>query len=136
MNAAEFTCTREGLGLSVIWMSQWLEVPEKTVRQWENGRRPVPAGVADALANLDGLTFSMVRTMTRTGCGARDSWTTFRNDADFREGGVGHFAYAPPSSAEGQAKHLPASWHRAYTQRCFRESGGTIVYYVPKVDRT
>ena len=45
LTAAEFRMSREAFGLSAEWLAERLGVALKTVQRWENGHRPVPAGV-------------------------------------------------------------------------------------------
>lgn len=46
LTAAEFRMRREAFGLSAEWLADRLGVALKTVQRWENGHRPIPAGVA------------------------------------------------------------------------------------------
>lgn len=46
---AEFRIAREDLGLTAEWIADRLGVALRTVRRWEAGHSPVPAGVADQL---------------------------------------------------------------------------------------
>lgn len=46
LTGAEFRMRREAFGLSAEWLAERLGVALKTVQRWENGHRPIPAGVA------------------------------------------------------------------------------------------
>jgi len=45
---------REAFGLSAEWLADRLGVALKTVQRWENGHRPIPAGVASEMEWIDG----------------------------------------------------------------------------------
>ena len=52
MTAAEFRICRESFGLSAEWLAERLGVALKTVQRWENGHRPIPAGIQDEMNQI------------------------------------------------------------------------------------
>lgn len=53
LTAAEFRMIRESFGLSAEWLAERLGVALKTLQRWENGHRPIPAGVASEMEFID-----------------------------------------------------------------------------------
>jgi len=53
LTGAEFRMLREAFGLSAEWLADRLGVALKTVQRWENGHRPIPAGVASEMEWID-----------------------------------------------------------------------------------
>src|SRR5690606_34223992 len=53
MTAAELKVARESLGLSGDWLATYLGVNSRTVREWEQGRRPVPDWVRLEIESLE-----------------------------------------------------------------------------------
>lgn len=52
MKGTTFQAIREGLGLSRDGIGRWIEVRERTIREWEFDQRDIPAGVADLVKDL------------------------------------------------------------------------------------
>lgn len=61
MQGVEFRALREWMGVDQEWMARELGVSESTVRKWERGQHPVPAGVAAEVSGLAALTDGAVR---------------------------------------------------------------------------
>lgn len=54
MTGAEYKTLREALGLSAREAARFHRIAsDRTIRHWENGRAPVPAGAADELRTID-----------------------------------------------------------------------------------
>jgi len=94
MTAAEFRMSREAFGLSAEWLASRLGVALKTVQRWENGHRPIPAGVANEMA----LTATAIR------MGAAHVWAEFLLTAQDP-------VLTIPRT--GTLFGFPASWYRA-----------------------
>lgn len=60
MTAATFRAMREYLGLSGAWLADQLKVSPRTVRKWDQGEAPIPAGVADEMQRLATMTREFV----------------------------------------------------------------------------
>jgi len=104
MNAAELRVIREHLGLTGDALAAHLRVSGRTVRHWEEGKYPVPGGVATEIAKLETHTADFVRQLADSLADRPAPLIeTYRTDADYRE--------HDPQGA------LPASWHRAAVAR-------------------
>lgn len=106
MHSAEFRVHRESLGLPIAWIRDWLEVGERSVWRWEDGKSPIPDGVAQELLQLVEVTRRSVDSL----CAELSAMPvserrvlTYRTDTDFR-------AHQPDTQ-------FPASWHRAVVAR-------------------
>ena len=100
MNGATFRATRERLGLTTRWVSEELDVRERTVHRWESGASPIPEGVVDAL----------------------DSWEELH---DWHVEQAGDPVVVP---FKGEHDGYPASWWRAIAAEARREQGSGIEY--------
>lgn len=88
MIPAQFKTLREALGLSEKDISMLSLVPEATIRAWELGSEPVPAGVAGLVGDIDReLECRLARAMQKAA--ERDSVTLirFRTPVDFKKHG-------------------------------------------------
>jgi len=94
LTAAEFRMLREAFGLSAEWLADRLGVALKTVQRWENGHRPIPAGVAR----------EMDITSTAMRMGAAHVWAEFLLTAQ------DPVLMIPRT---GNLFGFPASWYRA-----------------------
>lgn len=52
MNAAEFRCGREYLGLSTQWVAEKLKKNTRTISAWEEGKSPLPSYASEFMAAL------------------------------------------------------------------------------------
>ncbi len=103
MNAAEFRCLYEYLGLTREWVADTLHVTIDTITRWEDGTEPIPASAAVDLGGIATMTNKLVHelaTQLRWG----GTITTYRTDAEFR-------------AADPFGLTYPASWHRAVAAR-------------------
>lgn len=94
LTAAEFRMRREAFGLSAEWLADRLGVALKTIQRWENGHRPIPAGVAR----------EMDLTATAMRMGAAHVWAEFLLTAQ------DPVLMIPRT---GTLFGFPASWYRA-----------------------
>ncbi|MFJ4715428.1 helix-turn-helix domain-containing protein [Streptomyces sp. NPDC088785] len=121
MTPAEFRVVREFLGLTGEWVGAHLAVADGTVRDWENGARPVPDSVRTQLMDLERLTGEFVRKAVDALLGsAEPGIVTFRDDTEY------HAAH--PESG------YPASWHRAVCARVALEVPGLTIAYADAVE--
>lgn len=105
MTAAEFRALREHLGLTGDALAGLLGGRDpRTVRSWEQGRYPIPAGVRDDLHALARETADHVaRTVAQLAACEPRVLVTYRNDEEYR--------------AADPGGKWPASWHRAVAAR-------------------
>lgn len=111
MNAAEFRCTRELLGLSPEWLANHLGVSRRSLDRWEAGVSRIPRGVAVEMITINDYTNNELSLLIRMA--ARKTgfeFTTYRNDEDM--------------DADNNRSPYPASWHRALAGRLFIEMPG------------
>lgn len=80
----EVQATREVLGLTMEGLAQALHVNARTVRSWEQGRRPVPVRVGDELAALVTATDQAVAALHEVAQAGQDvpGW---RDEDDFAD---------------------------------------------------
>jgi len=103
MNAAEFRCLYEYLGLTREWVAANLTVTLDTITRWEDGTEPIPASAAVDLGGLSTMTSKLVHELaTRLRWGG--TITTYQTDAEFR-------------IADPYGLTYPAPWHRAVAAR-------------------
>lgn len=100
MNGATFRATRERLGLTTRWVSEELEVRERTVHRWESEASPIPEGVVDAMIEWEELHDDLVEQ-------------------------AGDPVVVP---FKGVHDGFPASWWRAIAAEARREQGSGIEY--------
>lgn len=55
MHPAEFKTLRESLGLTISTLVKVIDVDERTLRKWEQGKKQPPQGVVDTLEGFDAL---------------------------------------------------------------------------------
>ncbi|GAB2695754.1 Aca2/YdiL-like domain-containing protein [Kitasatospora kifunensis] len=104
MSPAEFRVTREYLGLTGDWLADRLDVQPRTVRRWEQGMHPVPAGVQASLGGLSSKTDDEVAAIVaKLKDDPNPCLITYRSDDEYQD-------------AEPEAE-FPASWHRAIAAR-------------------
>ena len=104
MTAAEFRCLRDLLGLTTAWLAARLGVAERTVKRWDHGHAPVPAGVAEAVEQLREEAGRQLDALVDA-VAADATVVTYRTDAD----------------AQAAGEVWPASWHRAVCARAADE---------------
>jgi hypothetical protein len=118
MTDAEFRVVREHLGLTGDWLAAHLKVTGRTVRAWEQGKYPIPAGVRQAIEDLESVTAANVNQAIDKLNDMRDpAIITYRTDEDFH--------------ARNPGVTYPASWHRAVVARCAQEVPGLVISYPP-----
>lgn len=74
MTSATFRATREYLGLPGSWLAAHLDVAERTVRKWDQGESPIPAGIAEELQRLAAMTREHVERETVRLTGHPEHW--------------------------------------------------------------
>lgn len=52
MNAAEFRCGREYLGLSTQWVAEKLQKNTRTISAWEEGKSPLPSYASEFMSAM------------------------------------------------------------------------------------
>lgn len=114
MSAAEFRVARETLGYTQDALSAHLQCSRRSVANWEDGTRPVPGEVQDAMARLtrytDGTVDGLVITLKNL---PEPAVETYRDDDTV------------PSLWPG----MPAAWHRAVVARVARQVPGLSITY-------
>ncbi|WP_018588763.1 helix-turn-helix domain-containing protein [Salinispora arenicola] len=119
MSDAEFRVVREFLGLSVEWLASYLGVSVRTVRQWEQGRDPVPEGVRAALEDIERRTDAFVDGLVGKILDIPDPCVrVYRSDEEY------HAAHPDVE--------FPARWHRHVLARIAREVPGLRFAYPPE----
>lgn len=103
MTAAGLRVARERLGLTGETLSELLGVEWRTVRRWEAGTHPIPAGVEAQLGEWELEAGQLAAEMTAD-LAAGGELITYRSDEAFWE-------------AEPERRPFPAAWHRAIVGR-------------------
>lgn len=106
---AELRIAREDLGLTAEWVAERIGVALRTVRRWEAGHSPVPAGVADTIGEWTDAADAQV-----------DAWTARLLD-------VPEPVLVIPR--EGERDGWPAGWWRALAARIIERVDGLRVVY-------
>ena len=120
MTAAELKVARESLGLSGDWLATHLGVNSRTVREWEQGRRPVPDWVRLEVESLEQFTAELVGDVVERLMGVDEpEIVTYRNDNEYR------------TICSGVM--FPASWHRAACARVAKEVPALSIVYASDV---
>lgn len=124
MTPAELKVVREYLGLSGSALAKLLQVSDRTVRHWEEGKYPIPDGVRLEIENLERITAEFVsgviaKLMDYPG---DPVVVTYRNDKEY------HAAH--PESP------FPASWHRAVIARVAQEVPALSIVYASDIPKT
>lgn len=110
MTAAEFRSVTEELGISQLDAARMLGVNPRTVRNWVQGRDPVPAGVA---AEVDGWEDRAEDLALRLAESKPSTLIAFRSDDEL-------WAALP------ETRPLPARWHRHVLARVADITGARI----------
>lgn len=120
MTAAELKVTRESLGLSGDWLATHLGVNSRTVREWEQGRRPVPDWVRLEVEDLEQFTAELVGDVVERLMGVDEpEIVTYRSDDEYH--------------TICQGVSFPASWHRAACARVAKEVPALSIVYASDV---
>lgn len=116
MTPAGFKVIREFLGLTGDWLASHLDVSPRTVRNWEQGRYPIPDGVRLAIEDLEQRTAEFVG-----GC--------VEQLLDLPEPGVVTYRTDKEYHAAHPEIPFPASWHRAVVARIAQEVPGLFIHF-------
>lgn len=120
MTNAELRTIREFLGLTGEWLATHLGVNPRTVRDWEQGRSPVPGFARKAVEDIEARTGAFITGIVEHLLSAADVGViVYRNDAEY------HAAHPEIE--------FPASWHRAVVARVALEVRGLRIAYTEKV---
>ncbi|USY18069.1 YdiL family protein [Nocardiopsis exhalans] len=116
---AELKSLREHLGFTGNALGAYLTSPAagRTVRRWEEGKHPIPEGVADEVRELAKLTDTYVQEAEKSlHAQANPTLTVYRDDAEYH--------HAHPHMAR-----FPAAWHRAVAVRAARQVEGARIVF-------
>lgn len=116
---AELKSLREFLGFTGDALGKYLNPPVagRTVRRWEEGRFPIPDGVADEARALDQLTNTYVQDTVRAlRSQTTPTLTVYRDDPEYHQ--------AHPDMAR-----FPAAWHRAVAARAAQQVEGVRITF-------
>ena len=115
MTAIEFKAIREWLAVSGDWLARHLDVDPRTVRNWEQGRYPIPDGVRLEVEALEAVTAQTVTANIEALQIARDpAVVTYRSDEEFW-------------NAVPDEPRWPASWHRRVAVRIAQKVPGLVI---------
>lgn len=120
MTPAELRVVREFLGFSVPALAAHLEVSERTVRHWEEGRYQIPDGTRLEIERIEVETDDYVEAVVEALSAAQTpdgalAVSVYPTDEDYR-------AVDPTSP-------YPASWHRSVIARATLEVPGVAILY-------
>jgi hypothetical protein len=116
MTDAEFRVVREYLGLTGDWLAGRLNVSDRTVRHWEQGKYPIPDGVRLAMEQLEAQTGEFIGGCVEKLMDIPDPGVlVYRNDTEYH--------------AANPDIDFPASWHRAVVARIALEVPGLRIAY-------
>lgn len=117
MTPAELRVAREFLGLSGAALARLLQVSDRTVRHWEEGKYPIPDGVRLEIEKLEEYTAQCVAGVVEKLLDIPDPVVvTYRNDEEY------HAVHSDP---------LTAGWHRAVIARVAQEVPGLRIVFPP-----
>lgn len=117
MTAAEFRVVREWLGLTGEQIGMLLGVGDRTVRNWEAGKYPVPDGVREQVERWEAWTAEQVTAgVEAVNALADPAIQTYASDEDYWR-------------AQPQMEPWPARWHRAVVARVAHEVPGLVIDY-------
>lgn len=120
MTAAEFRVVREFLGLTGDWLAAYLDVTDRTVRHWEQGKYPIPDGVRLQIEELEQTTADHVGAIVDGLAGRTEPAVhTFRADDDL-------YGHHPETG-------FPSSWHRAVIARVAQEVNALSIRFAEPV---
>jgi hypothetical protein len=119
LTAAELRVIREGLGLSIGGLADYLNVDARTINRWEivDTNKPgarIPTVIAGRLLELNGHAAKLEQNLVTHD--PHDIMITYRNDAQFWE----HHPDCQP---------LTAAWHRAACYRIDRDASSARIIY-------
>lgn len=110
MNPAEFQCSREYLGLPVIWVAEKLGVDRRTVYRWENEKTTLPDWASQTMREWVARTNRAVNLVTLE--------VLRHNDIPLE---------ATSDDFDGMAEEgFPASWQRMLCARAAERTGRPI----------
>lgn len=126
ITAAELRVARELLGVTGDWLADTLGVASRTVRRWEAGASPIPAGVATEIHQMQTATDAFVEDVVAA---------LLEDDPDEH----GHRWVVVHGSEQTYRLDNPdspwsAGWHRAAIGRAAQAVPGTRLSYVGEVD--
>lgn len=117
MNAAEFVCQRELLGLSIVWLAENLGVTKRTIYRWENGTHPIPDWAADRIRlytkNTEKVIGELVVKVVQD---------------------PGRFPFLVTYREDWGLAGLPASWHRLTMARTAERLNGYRIEWAADVE--
>lgn len=122
MYSGEIKTVREALSLTTLALAQLLGVSEATIKNWEKGKYPPPAGVARELTGLEAWTRRCVDAVTTTAQEADGTpmVMVWRLTDDM-----------PP----GPAHTLGAAWWRSVAARARERVPDLVIAYPDELDR-
>lgn len=82
MTPAEFKVVRESLGLTAQFLATRFSVSLRSIRNWEDGTRPIPAGVVEELLALEDFVESTADDAVEQLHGDEQTYAVPRTDAD------------------------------------------------------
>ncbi|MFJ2217730.1 helix-turn-helix domain-containing protein [Streptomyces sp. NPDC101062] len=123
MTPAELRVVREYLGLTPEWLTTHLNITGRQVRNWEQGKTPIPDAHRLEIQNLERYTGNFVSAVSDHLMDLPDPGViTYRNDAEY------HAAHPEV--------RFPASWHRAVIARVAQEVHGLTIAYADEVSES
>ncbi|GAA0494717.1 hypothetical protein Ade02nite_19840 [Paractinoplanes deccanensis] len=121
MTDAEFRTIREFLGLTGDWLAAHLNVSPRSVRNWEQGKYPIPDGVRLEMEDLEQRTGAFIGGVIEKLMAIPDPGVyVYRNDDEYH--------------AANPDIPFPASWHRAVVARVALEVPGLRIEYPPPAE--
>lgn len=122
MTGAALRTYRRGLGLTADQLAAIVAVTGRTIRSWEAGRDPIPAGTAVEVEQLLARTRAAVTAMVADLAGQNEpTIVVYRGDDDYW-------------AAHPDAKPLPAAWHQVIAARAADQLDGVRIVYADAPD--
>lgn len=124
IDGAEMRAYTERMGLSVTWLAREWGVAEGTIKRWMKGSNPIPAWVAEDIAEMVTTTEQALRDMIAAAAEDADRpLLTYRNDREYEDDGAAN---------DGA---FNAAWHRMLCSRVAEHVPGVrLRYAVPPRD--
>lgn len=118
LTGIELTATRERLGLTCVALGTLLSVSERTIRNWEQEKYPIPDGIRDELTHLEDVTADTVRRLV-------DAIDATADDEEPAE--IVAWRTDPDFSSANRGSRFTSAWWRTVAYEAMTSRPGTRI---------